>query len=134
MSQMTLHHVSIVTTNLERSLAFYRDLFQLNLLQRPLFPSSGAWLDCGGLQLHLVVNPAGTFRDNQRVDNNDGHFALRTNDFEGFVKRAVEMGFKEDADVDDPSRLLVVRKGVAGFPQAYLLDPDRNIIEVNAET
>jgi catechol 2,3-dioxygenase-like lactoylglutathione lyase family enzyme len=132
MSQMTLHHVSIVTTNLERSLAFYRDLFQLNLLQRPQFPSSGAWLDCGGLQLHLIVNPSGTFRDNRSVDYTDGHFALRTNDFEGFVKRAIEMGFKEDADVDDPSRLLVVREGAAGFPQVYILDPDRNIIEVNA--
>jgi catechol 2,3-dioxygenase-like lactoylglutathione lyase family enzyme len=129
---MTLHHVAIVTANLERSLGFYRDLFQLKMLQRPPFPSSGAWLDCGGLQLHLVVNPKGTFRGDQGVDNNDGHYALRTADFEGFVTRAIEMGFKEDAAVDDPKRLLVVRKGIAGFPQAYLLDPDGNVVEVNA--
>jgi len=134
MSYMTLHHVAIVTADLERSLGFYRDLFQLKMLQRPPFPSSGAWLDCGGLQLHLVVNPEGTFRGVQGVDNNDGHYSLRTDDFEGFVNRAIEMGFKEDAVVDDPKRLLVVRKGIAGFPQVYLLDPDGNVIEVNAET
>jgi catechol 2,3-dioxygenase-like lactoylglutathione lyase family enzyme len=79
------HNVAIVTANLERSLSFYRDLFQLKMLQRPPFASSGAWLDCGGLQLHLVLNPEGTFRGDQGVDNKDGHYALRTGDFEGFV-------------------------------------------------
>jgi hypothetical protein len=24
--------------------------------------------------------------------------------------------------------------GAAGFPQIYILDPDRNVIEINAET
>ena len=132
MSNVTLHHVSIVTANLKRSLTFYSDLFELQSLPRPQFPSSGAWLECGSLQLHLVVNVQGTFRGTQGVDNNDGHFALRTDDFEGFINRAIAMGFKEDAPVEDPKRLLVVRKGVAGFPQVYLLDPDRNVIEVNA--
>ena len=28
-------------------------------------------------------------------------------------------------------RLLVKRSGLAGFPQLYLIDPDRNVIEVN---
>ena len=28
--------------------------------------------------------------------------------------------------------MLVVREGIAGFPQLYLLDPDFNTIEVNA--
>ena len=132
MSRMRLHHVSIVITNLERSLPFYRDLFQLKLLDRPPFSSSGAWLDCGGHELHLVVNSAGTYRGHQGVDNNDGHFALRTDDFEGFIDRAVKMGFREDAAADDPLRLLVFRRGLAGYDQAYLLDPDRNVIEVNA--
>jgi hypothetical protein len=27
--------------------------------------------------------------------------------------------------------LRVRRNGPAGFPQAYLLDPDRNIVEIN---
>ena len=28
-------------------------------------------------------------------------------------------------------RMIVRRNGLAGFPQVYLIDPDRNIIEVN---
>jgi hypothetical protein len=40
-------------------------------------------------------------------------------------------GFREHAAEDDPMRIMVRRNGLAGLPQLYLLDPDRNIIEVN---
>ena len=30
-----------------------------------------------------------------------------------------------------PMRIIVRRKGPAGYPQLFLLDPDRNIIELN---
>lgn len=132
MSQMLLHHVSIVTTDLERSVAFYRAVFDLEQIERPPFSSSGAWLACGGHQIHLIVNPSGTFRANPRIDSADAHFAFRTDDFEAFVGRLTAKGFRENADEGDPKRLLVVRNSVAGFPQLYLLDPDRNIVEVNA--
>jgi hypothetical protein len=41
------------------------------------------------------------------------------------------MGFSEDAPRDDPKHMILKRTGMAGFPQLYLMDPDRNIIEVN---
>ena len=37
-------------------------------------------------------------------------------------------GFREDAAENDPMRVIVRR---TGFPQLFLLDPDRNIIEIN---
>jgi hypothetical protein len=40
-------------------------------------------------------------------------------------------GFREDAAEDDPMHVMVRRDGPAGFPQLFLLDPDRNIIEIN---
>jgi hypothetical protein len=38
---------------------------------------------------------------------------------------------REDAAEDDPMRIMVRRDGPAGFPQLFVLDPDRNIIEIN---
>jgi hypothetical protein len=40
-------------------------------------------------------------------------------------------GFREDAAEDDPMHVMVRRGGPAGFPQLFILDPDRDIIEIN---
>jgi hypothetical protein len=57
--------------------------------------------------------------------------AFRTDDFDGAPRHAgLSTRFLEDA-ADDPMRVMVRRNGPAGFPQLFLLDPDRNIIEIN---
>ncbi len=131
MPSLMLHHVSIPTTNLERSLAFYRDIFGLVLLPRPNFPIGGAWLGCGDRQVHLVVHSTATFRTGD-IDNNDIHFAFRTDDFDGIVAALQANGFSETAPEGDPRRIMMKRTGAAGFAQLYVLDPDRNVVEVNA--
>jgi catechol 2,3-dioxygenase-like lactoylglutathione lyase family enzyme len=131
MSLLALHHVSIVTTDLEKSLPFYCKVFGLVQIPRPNFPVDGAWLACGSLQIHLIVNPEGTFRKNPAIDRNDWHFAFRTDDFEGVVERLKALGFREDLPQGDPKCLLIFRTGHADFPQLYLRDPDLNIVEVN---
>jgi catechol 2,3-dioxygenase-like lactoylglutathione lyase family enzyme len=128
---MMLHHVSIVSTDLARSIAFYRDVFGLEQIERPPFSSDGAWFACGSQQVHIILNPAGTFRPRPSIDTTDTHFAFRTDDFEAAIRGLVRHGFREDAEEGDPWRLLVRRNGPAGFAQAYLLDPDRNVVEVN---
>ena len=128
--KLRLHHVAVIVTDLERSSAFYRGLFGLEPIARPPFSIPGQWLGVGDLQVHLTVYRAGNFRS-KAVDNDDIHFAFNTDDFEGFVSRAKTMGFLEEGAADDPMRMIVKRQGMAGFPQCYLLDPDRNIIEVN---
>jgi len=42
-------------------------------------------------------------------------------------------GHREDAD-DKLMKLKASPRSTAGFPQLYILDPDRNVIEINAET
>ncbi|WP_060564083.1 VOC family protein [Sinorhizobium fredii] len=131
MSMLALHHVSIVTADLGKSLPFYREVFGLTEIPRPNFPVGGAWLACGSLQVHLVVHPEGTFRKNPHIDRNDWHFAFRTDDFEGAVARLTALGFSEDLPQGEPKCLLVFRSGMAGFPQLYLHDPDLNVVEIN---
>lgn len=126
-----LHHVALVATDPERSAAFYQQIFGLERLSRPPCKIEGVGLDCGpGLQLHLTKHLPGNFRTGG-VDNNDVHFALRTDDFEGILARVIAASFPEDATQGDPKRILVNRSGMAGFLRLYLMDPDRNIIEVN---
>ena len=128
---VSLHHVALVAADPERSAAFYQSIFDLERLVRPPFKIEGVWLSCGpGRQLHLTKHLPGNFRK-LGVDNNDVHFALRTDDFEGILGRLVAAGFREDAPDDDAMKLLVNRSGLAGFLQLYVMDPDRNIIEVN---
>ena len=127
-----LHHVSIITTDLQRALTFYRDVLGLKVIDRPPFDIGGVWLASGTSQVHLVVNPGGTFRGNTRIDNNDVHFALRVVDFEAALRELARGGYREDAETNDPKRVVVKRTGLAGFPQAYLIDPDRHVVEINA--
>jgi len=65
MPQLMLHHVSILTSDVERSLAFYRDVLGLKPLPRPDFPIRGPWLACGDRQVHLVQHPTGTYRNGE---------------------------------------------------------------------
>ena len=129
-----LHHVALVSKDPERSAEFYQSMFGLRRLDRPPFKIEGVWIDCGpSLQLHLTKHLPGNFRT-RGVDNNDGHFAFRTDDFEGILSRLLAAGFREDAPEGDPKQIMVNRSGLAGFLQLYVLDPDRNIIEVNTAT
>jgi catechol 2,3-dioxygenase-like lactoylglutathione lyase family enzyme len=100
------------------------------MIERPPFKGAGAWLVCGDLQVHLTLYPTGSFRTGD-VDGADCHFAFRTDDFEGALAMLTVNGFREDAAEDDPMRVMVRRDGPAGFPQLFILDPDRNIIEIN---
>jgi glyoxylase I family protein len=131
MLDLRVHHVSIVVTDLERSVAFYQRAFGLERLARPPFKTEGAWLVCHGIQIHLILYPQGTFRAAATIDNNDAHFSFHTRDFYGVLDHLVAEGFREDAEEGDPMRLFVIREGLAGFPQLYLMDPDRNIVEIN---
>jgi hypothetical protein len=42
-------------------------------------------------------------------------------------------GYHENAAETDPKKMKVSPKAVAGFPQIYILDPDRHVVEINAE-
>ena len=128
-----LHHVSLVSSDLQRSIRFYRDVLGLPKVDRPGFKIAGAWFRLGTLEIHIIDRPDGTFRKNATVDSDDVHFAIRVKDFEGTMRELAAQGFREDVSNEDPMRILIKRNSMAGYHQAYIRDPDSQIIEINAE-
>jgi glyoxylase I family protein len=129
-----IHHVSLTVTDLERSRAFYRDILGLVEIARPPFDFPGAWFQIGAAQqLHLIVHTNSTFRG-KPLDTRDLHFAVRVENYQSTLEFLRAKGFREDADAADPLRMIVRPHATAGFPQIYILDPDRHIIEINAAT
>jgi hypothetical protein len=41
-------------------------------------------------------------------------------------------GYRDDAPMADPMRMTWNRAPNAGFPQLFIMDPDRHVIEINS--
>lgn len=132
----SLHHVSLPVTDVERSRRFYREVLGLSEIARPPFDFPGAWFALGtaGQQLHLIGGGTGspTFRGGKPVDSRDIHFAVRVASFSAARQALERLGYGEAA-TDEMLRMKLNPRATAGFPQIYILDPDRNVIEINAE-
>ena len=129
-----LHHVSITVSDLERSRLFYSEILQLTGIARPPFSFPGAWFQIGENQhLHLIVHDAATFRGNKGIDTRDIHFAIRVRSYRDAVEFLRSKGYSEDRDDMDLRKMKLQPHATAGFPQIYILDPDRHVIEINAE-
>ena len=117
-----IHHVSVAVTELERAARFYEEVLGLERLQRPPFDFPGIWYRIGGTgqQLHLIVHDGETLRSGG-IDSRDGHFALSIASFDEAIAKLERLGIPYDARPNSK----------AGFPQIYVLDPDRNVIELN---
>ena len=91
----------------------------------------------GDRTLHLIVGARSTFRDGKGIDSHDVHFAIRVDSYAGAIRHLAALGYQPldpQAPNQDPFRTMRINAaGAAGFPQIYILDPDRNVIEINAE-
>jgi len=125
--------VALPVSDLERSRRFYLEVLGLEEIPRPPFDFPGAWfaVGSGGQQLHLIVHTDPTFRTGKKLAPRDVHFAVRAPSFREAVAYFKAKGYREDA-TDEFSRMIVRPHATAGFPQLYILDPDRHIIEVNS--
>jgi catechol 2,3-dioxygenase-like lactoylglutathione lyase family enzyme len=127
-----IHHVSLPVSDLDRSRRFYTEVLGLREIARPPFDFPGAWFQVGSdQQLHLIVGEHSTFRESKRLDSRDIHFAVRITSHRGALEFLRSKGYREDAD-DELMQMKVSPRATAGFPQIYVLDPDRNVIEINA--
>jgi len=134
MEIQALHHIALAATDLERSRRFYSEILGLREIERPPFDFPGAWFHVAdGQQLHLIVHSGATLRGLKGVDTRDNHFAIRVASYRDTLEFLRSRGYREDADALDLMKLRLQPHAVAGFPQIYILDPDRHVIEINAE-
>jgi len=135
MEKPFLHHVLIAAQQLDRSKRFYRDVLELEEIERPAFPYEGAWFQLGSNHhLHIVVRSDATSRGEKNIDSWDVHFALRVKSYRETVSWLKAKGFSEDAAENDIRKMILKPDSITGYAQIYILDPDRNVIEFNCET
>jgi glyoxylase I family protein len=135
MNKPYLHHVHIAADDMERTRQFYTGVLEMQEIDRPPFDNPGIWYKIGDgqQQLHIIVRSDATLRRNKSNDPNDIHFALRMKSYRDTLTWLRDKGFRDDAPDGDIWKM-VRPPSVAGYPQIFILDPDRNIIEFNFET
>jgi catechol 2,3-dioxygenase-like lactoylglutathione lyase family enzyme len=110
-------------------------------MDRPPFTFGGAWYRVGDRSLHLIVPEDGenpTFRRDKAIDSHDVHFAIRVRSYADAVAHLESRGFRSTEErtpqpsAGNPKPMRLSPAGPAGFPQIYIMDPDRNLIEINA--
>jgi glyoxylase I family protein len=135
MNQLYLHHVLVGVDDLERSRHFYRDVLELQEIDRPPFNFPGIWFRLGenDQHLHIIVGMGALQRTGRPNNPQDVHFALRVKSYRETLQWLHNKGFKEELPADDLWSMQLRPNSITGHPQIYVLDPDRNIIEFNCE-
>ncbi|MDP3875518.1 MAG: VOC family protein [Methylobacter sp.] len=114
----TLHHASLIVTDTETSVAFYRDILGMQQTERPDLGFPGAWFQLGAQQIHLLElnNPDAT-TGRPEHGGRDRHVALTVQELA-------------------PIRQVLDEKGViysmskSGRKALFCRDPDGNAIEI----
>ncbi len=128
-----IHHVSLPVTDVERATRFYNEILGLRTIERPPFDFAGTWFQLGAGELHLIGEHDATFREGKGPDPGDIHLGVRVSSFREALEFLTSKGYREDADETDLMKMKVSPRPTTGYPQIYILDPDRNVIEINAE-
>ncbi|HPI11131.1 MAG TPA: VOC family protein [Catalimonadaceae bacterium] len=116
-------HIAFYVSDLEKSIRFYRELFDLKPIPNP-FPNGKAWFELGAnLQLHLIENPKGVAFVPER-----NHISFSTITLEDFTSRLDQEGITW-SDFKGNQRTIRLRPD--GVQQVYFQDPDGYWIEVN---
>jgi glyoxylase I family protein len=128
-----IHHIALTVTDIERSRKFYHEILSIKEIPRPPFNFPGAWFQLGGSQqVHLIVHSRATFRE-KPLDTRDVHFAVRVPSYYRAVEFLQTKGYREDADLNDSHCMILQPHPTTGYPQIYICDPDRHVIEINSE-
>jgi len=108
-----IHHVSILVTDMARSVDFYSRVLGLKEVKRPTnFTVSVRWFELGASQIHLIPSAAADTISPR-------HFALHVDD----CNAAREYLREHAVDVRET-------EPIAGADRFFIADPDGNNIEI----
>ena len=115
---ISLHHSSLIVSNINKSLAFYRDTLGLQQVERPDLGFPGAWFQLGSQQIHLLEleNPDPT-TGRPEHGGRDRHVALN----------AVSLTPVQDA-LNKAGITYTMSK--SGRRALFCRDPDGNAVEI----
>lgn len=113
-----IHHVSLLVSDVDRSLAFYEKLLGLNRSDaRPELGFDGAWFELGGQQIHLIkMEPGETTGKPASRCGRDRHVAFRVDDIEQLIDKLTHAG-------------IAYEQSRSGRPAVFCRDPDGNALE-----
>lgn len=102
------------------------------MYDQPSFSFGGAWFQLADRELHLVVADDPTWRSGKPVTGRDIHFPNRVESFSEALSQLDALGYRESEPEDSLARIRVSPSPPTGYPKIFMLEPDRNIIEINA--
>ena len=132
-----LHHINIVSREVDELLHFYRDVMRMDELPVEMFPRTPASDGSGGtdvpirftydgaMQMHLAQQDlGGAFRSKQMINPIErGHIAYRTNDIHAFMRHLDACG----VHYSDYGTTFAKE-----WHQIFFLDPEGTVVEVHA--
>lgn len=113
----TIHHVSLIISSVEKSLAFYQGILGLEIAERPDLGFPGVWLGIGRQQLHLLVLPNPDPLSRPQHGGRDRHLALSVRDLGALVLSLEEGG-------------IAYTRSRSGRAALFCRDPDGNTLEL----
>ncbi len=126
-SVKSIDHVTIVSSDLQKTLEFYRDVLGMEHVERPDFGFDGLWLQAGDTQIHVNVDGpevggrAGVPDGGARTPSIGFHIAFLVDDGPRAAARLAAAGYEL---IDGP------RLRPDGAHQFYVRDPDGHLIEI----
>lgn len=108
-----IHHVSILVSDMERAVAWYRDALGLQEVKRPSnFVTPVRWFELGEQQIHLIPN-------GEPDHVSPRHMALHVDDVRAARETLASRGVEVRETVP-----------IAGADRFFIADPDGNNIEI----
>lgn len=119
-----LNHIAIFVTNLERTVDFYSNVFQLDTIPEPFHDKKHAWYAISpGVALHVI---AGADKPKEYFLNN--HMCFSVASVDAFVEKLKARGI---GWVNAKAEKGQITTRVDGVKQIWVNDPDGYFIEVN---